>query len=1049
MSLQVEIQYPGMIKVNYPNLGQTISATVKLAGVVFAPAPANLPAGIAFITGQLSDPGQISQVMGSHQLNGKQYLLATLTYYMDGTPIREVDYTLDEIPAYTFSTDYIPTVIGSEEITAGKHIFTVVARFFSLQNPGVNLYDVFDIPFVFDASAISIKDYVDTITPQQIVGENDVKIVSSMLDYVLTQRTEGALKYDIDNLANLYDIDNVPAPVVPYLAKTVGYDYFAGLLGNDSDALREELRFLPEWQKSAGTFNSIQMLLRPLQLSAVIKPLYLDLIENDLISGAQNRYLYTDSFKTLAQSKSARMNFTLTHLTFVPNSITINITAGGLDVFDALWDVVGNRLVVTRFHDGTGTPHVQWLIRGDGTNATAADVQTIFADQDRGGITIVFDQLVKAVVDLRVTVNYQYTVAANPGRNTRLSEFFDINIGTQAKPNVFTAVDYQHVLDVVQRSKPLRTKLRDIQFPAKYADAYAINPYSVSTTGDLSNQDRAAGQNIRPTEVNSGHLITDSLVVRHWKRMIDGFRFSWENGCNLQENRFGIFQSLSLEPSFLDPIMANIVAHDTLLQRGYAFLVLDDKTPVTAVDRAKNLHALGLQELNFKDGTKDSRCKILTDYTAHYQTIRFPAATSPAIQTFSDLLQIVDDPNTTSPANKITFTVDIINSPNNRQGIAIVWDGSPTIDIVNLVLGTSTPTVWDTDSTDFKQYTNHGTPTQTLSLYRFAVQADLDAFLQARPNLSNWPFEVGTGKWYATWDITADFHTYPQHISTHYDFILANHQGDCCCPALGVVNQNTAPLVFSQAVGAAYQNDQLEVVISNVQTNEPVARYRWNGAYWLALQTSSVVTVSLSPAVSGTGWTLPMTLAGTVAYALPPSAQGNYSFRVDGCARKVGDNLMITPTASMQDDFSTRHVHNGEFGPINEAETFLGVPALSLFNLVHNRGGVQQVAGEEYFKNNVTFPCLRITVTPSPQTQFTYDTSHYDGGAFYDDAPGSPQLSYQFYHFPKKIIVQTVAGFDITMAPFIIPDGTQFLLDFDSGLDVYDLDTGLPVEVGA
>ena len=600
MTLQVQISVPGIVAVNYPLQSQVISSYVRLSGTVAIPNAGHLPQGDDYIKDQLSPSlwGLISQ---SQQLRGHKYIIRDLTYYMDGSAVRQVSYIEDEITSYQFNDDYIGTVYG-DQIAAGPHKFTIVVTASCPENPGIDIYDSFDVNFNFDDTTTSILTYLDKVAPQCFLGEVDHQIFERMLDYVLTQRTEGALKNDIDFLANLYDLDLIPQQFIPFLAKTVGYDYFAGLLGGEG-TIREELRYLPDWQKSVGTKESILVLLRAMSLEGTLKPLYLDLTNNILVPGAKRRYAYSDEIKVVSQTKRARFTFPLTQKTFVPSTVSLSITVpDGTVVASLSWDIVEQEAVWQTFET---TP--LWLTKQNGSPAQMNDVTSIYADNARGGITITFNGPMKLEQTVKVAVSYQYEVETRPRRNTRLSEFFDVVITSLVKPNDFKAKDYKHVLDIIKRSKPLRTKLREITFPMSSADAYMVNATTVANittpgmflledgnqllledgdhllldmpvnnTGQILNYERLNDFNIDNRAVQINNPMSESVILKQKGTFSDGFLFTWERDCNLFENRFGIFNAMALEPTLFPQATQDLLKNDTLLQRGLAIIVGDD-----------------------------------------------------------------------------------------------------------------------------------------------------------------------------------------------------------------------------------------------------------------------------------------------------------------------------------------------------------------------------------------------------------------------------------------------------------------------------------------
>lgn len=1024
MSLQVQISVPGIIAVAYPLQGQTISSYVRLNGTVAIPNPGHLPAGEDYIKGQI-DPLLWAQVTQSMQLKGKKYIIRDITYYMDGNAVRQVNYQEDEISSYRFNDDYIGIVYG-DQISAGRHKFTIVMTAVSDQNPGIEIYDTLDIDFNFDDTSTSVQTYLDKVAPQVFLGEVDHQIVLRMLDYVLTQRTEGALKTDIDFLANLYDLDLVPRSFIPFMAKTVGYDYFAGLLGND-DTIREELRFLPDWQKSVGTKESILVLLRALSLEGRITPLYLDLNNNILVPGVKRRYVYSDTIKVVSQTKRARFTFPLTQKTFVPSTISLSITTPDNTVVASLsWDIVQNAAVWQSFL-ATG-----WLVKQDGSPATQADVLSIYADNARGGITITFNGPMKAMQTLKILVDYQYEFEGRPRRNTRLSEFFDVDISSLVKPNDFKAKDYDHVMDIIKRSKPLRTKMRTITFPVKSADAYMVNADTVS-------DNRLDQYNISNQAVQINNPITESVVLTTSGLFSDGFLFSWEKDCNLFENRFGIYHSLALEPSYFGEEFRQILANDTLVQRGHAIIVNDDR--VQGNDRVRYLRRVGFQLFNF---TTEPACYEGTDKLTHFQTIKHDAPVSPAVQTYHDRIIGLDAP-VIDGSNPVSLFLDVLDQVpfGQRAGFVATWDGASGL--VHTDLATNAPTVifWDTNLSNLKIKTfTESFGTAVLTLYRPVVQADVENLYVARPNLRN--ITLVLNQWYAIWDLQADFNATPIHLSIQFAVVNMNHQGDCCCGDLGMVTTST-PLSFNTILGKVYQFGwEFDFEIYDLATQEVVAVYHWSSAYWTPIRTNGDIAVSLSPVNSGS-WTDDLRLQGTVTYtgAIPSGIASEWGCRA--CPKKVGDNMVLNLSTTFEDDFGLAQTHRGMFGAIDDLTPFLGVPIRSLVDHEHNQGNQRMAAYDGiYLRNNTVAACFVWTITFPAVSPFNWDSGArwddpnvftdaqmtWDSGDTWDDdvewdTPGIGGTSLRIHHFPKKLVFQ---NFTPGNDPFLYIAGDEILL---------------------
>lgn len=1067
MALQAQIQLPGLISVAYPYQGQTITSHVRLSGNVIIPEASKLPAGTSFITSQLS-PSQAALVLSSHQLFGKPYIISRITYYMDEQAVREVDYTADEIRTYAFSEDYVGVIYG-DKITPGPHRFSIMVTAISAKNPGVTLFDVLDLDFNFDDSSTSVRSYLDKVAPQQFVGQIDHQMVMEMLDYIMTQRTEGAIKSDIDALETLYDIDAVPQQLIPYLAKTVGYEYFAGLLGNDS-TIREELRFLPDWQKSAGTAESILVLLRALSLRGQIIPLYLDLVNNVLTTGVKQRYEAHDEIKVEALTKKARFTFPLVHPTFVPSTVLVQITVpDGTVVAKFAWDLVLDQVAWLYFDNGSGE---QWLQRQNGTHADLPDVAEVFADQERGGVTIVFTGPVKVLQNLVVAVDYQYEFETRPRKGTKLSEFFDMVITSLAKPNDFSAKDYNHVFDIVKRSKPLRTKLRSIEFPASSADAYVVNADTVSSTGEMSNADRLIEFNIDRTAANLNHPMSEQVSLRQFNRLADGFLFTWDN-CQEWENRFGLFYSLAIEPSYHGEAVRHILATDGLAQRGHALIVNDDRT---YANNLRYLRRVGFRMDNF---TTPPPCVVAPQHLTHFYTLQHQTSSSPAITSYRDMVIDLDGAFDLSPAGGVELFYELMSSPTTRQGFSVRWDGGSTFDLVDLNTNVATTQSWDVDGLDQKLKTwSFSFGDVALTLVRFRTQADVDALWNSRPNLRNVVFDVGgspnAGRWYAIWDITADFFSDPVHLSVLFSQILIKTNGMCCCVALGAFTPGTPTLsqILSYAdynsadfnfiefnglllsaslmisgslsidvlLGKAYQFDQVfDIEIINIFTNKVDAIFRWNGSYWFAFLSNSNISATLDPAFTSP-WTNDLRIKGTISYSGVSLSGATYIWAARTCVRRASDNMQLSISQTMTDDFSAARAHRGTFAPQNDALTYLDVfTTAALFEHRHNQGDIREVAEDRvYLKSGNLFPGLRYTVT-RPISSLTYDSGQaYDDEFHYEDQQMQFDVDnwdeFQFdtvtnaqfpcqrvLHFPDRIVWEDFAGpVSLATVPFYV-----------------------------
>jgi hypothetical protein len=1009
MSLQANINVPGLITLNYPYQGQSITSHVRLAGNVIIPDKDSLPAGTDYLMEQLS-PGDQLLVLPSHALYGKTYNIKDITYYMDGVAVRQVDYTEDEIRTYRFNDDYLSVFYG-DEISEGNHVYTIVVTAYSSQNPGIIIYDSLELNFVYDLASNSIKTMLDAITPQPFLGADDHQTIMYALDYVLTKRTEGSLKTDIDFLGSLYDLDKIPDYLIPFLAKTIGYDYFAGLLGN-GDSIREELRFLPDWQKSVGTKESILVLLRALAISGNIVPLYLDLQNKTLVTGAKQRYLQTDSTSFPAQTKQARWTIPLVQQNFVTTSINHKITdVDGNVLASFVWDIVLNQAVWQTFAAG-------WIKRPDGTNADLTDVESVYADNNRGGITISFTSALKIVATTKFVTTYQYEVETKPSRNTRLSEFFDLVLSSLEKPNESKTKDYQHAMEIVKRSKPLRTKLRNITFPVKMADAFVSNAGSVSSTNTFSNPDRISDQNIKVTEVNMLG-IRDSVGLSHKGLFADGFLFSWEIDCNLFENRFGIYHSLALDPALFGPNFREILARDTLVQRGHAIMVLDDE--LLEENKKSLLRRVDFQMRNF---TTEPACTLTTDYLGHYHTIKNSIPTTPASVTFSDLLIELDVPSI-SPAGSVTLIIEDPTAGANRTGRTYTWDGDSGLVQGILETGVTGSFSFTIDTANLKTIEDsYSGLDYTITLVRCPTAADVEDLYLSRPNLRN--IQIDLNKWYAIYDITGDFYADPVHLSVFFSAVYLNHQGTCCNCDLDIVTTST-PATFNQILGKTYQfGYEFDLEIYAISTNEIVGVYHWNSRQWIPVLVDSDFTVTLSP-VNGGVWTDDLTVAGTITYVGAAPAGIAQEWGIRACPRKVGDRLGIDLNAQYTDDFGLAMVHGGMLGVIDESQSFLDLKWGDLIPHQHDQGDQHLAAFDGYYlRGGVLLPAFSYHVTMAGAGVFQWDSSPaWDNGFAWDFATqfqwdvdffdaiqkvwdGSNPIATEFFihHFPKRQVYE-------------------------------------------
>lgn len=956
MTLQASIRLPGMIKVNYPYQNQIISSHVKLAGLVNVPSPKLLPKGTDFIKNQLPQ-NQQSEVLQSHQLYNKKYYLYRLTYYVDNQAVREVDYTKDEISSYQFTEDYLNTIYNNTTIDFGDHVFAIMATFFSPQNPGVMLYDFTEIKFKYQNDSTSLLPYLESMAPQQFVGQLDHKIFLNMLDYILTQRTEGAVKNDIDYLESLYDIDTIPQSFIPYLAKTVGYDYFAGLLGNDN-TLREEIRFLPDWQKSAGTKESILVLLRALNLHGVIQPLYLDLLSNTLVPGVNQNYEGTTEIKIPSQTKKARFSFVLNHSTFVPNTTKFEIQdQQGNILASFIWDIKQNQPYWMTFENN-------WLEKESGP-AGFSDLSSVYVDNQRGGITVVFSEAVKTIIPTVAVITYQYVLESRPGANTRLSEFFDMTISSLSKPNDFPAKDMQHVTDIIQRSKPFRTKLRTIDLPVSSADAYFMTPTTGSSTGDLSNLDRLDENNIKSTEVNLRNSISESVSIVTKNQISDGFLFSWEDP-NSFYNRFDMIYSLAIDPENHSEEIRNILSSDPLIPRGHALLVHDD-TNQDEVWRRRNLRQLGFVLEN------DRPSIVLSNQLVHYDTF---TDTISQTKTYKDLVIELDSTSTT-----FQFNLEIFNDKINRNGHSFIWTAS-SFQIKNLNTGSTTISSWTVNNTNYKKKTyscGHGD--YELEVYRFTSQSEIDSFYDSRPDLNNYQFELN--KWYAIWKLTSNFYTYPTHLSVYYATVKAQKQLSDDFISLGGLSTAVA-VSFNTLLGTAYQFSDLVLEVVNNFSDVVEASWKWNGTRWESVVSSNIISATLNDA-SG-AWTTPISIAGTVTFigAAPTGNANNWEVRV--YANKVGDNFQMDVGMNLEDDFSKAQLHRGVFGVDSDLTYYSDKKLSDLFDHQHNQGNQRMAAFDGiYLKGGELFPGLRLIAGQG--SSFT-----------------------QYDHYPKKVVQKSLTS---------------------------------------
>jgi hypothetical protein len=617
----------------------------------------------------------------------------------------------------------------------------------------------------------------------------------------------------------------------------------------------------------------------------------------------------------------------------------------------------------------------------------------------------------RAVDTLRVTVSYQYNVGSRPRRNTRLSEFFDVRVESAARPNTFEASDYLHVYEIVKRSKPFHTKLRSITFPARSADAYHVNPYSLSSTGQLSNLDRMEDAGIRPQEVQLNNPVQESVTIRQFNRLCDGFLFTWERDCNLFENRFGIFHDLDIDPVHQSEEFKAILRDDDLAARGHAVWVHNDALYTTPQERLRWLRRVDLRLLNF---TTPPAAQVIENHLAHFHTIKWDEVVSPAIQERRDLMFELDDPTEFSPAGGIEFHVETMTDPSVRNGFSLRWEGGSDVVRTDHPSGSTSTVPWDVDGLDEKVLTQvESWGSATLTVVRFRDQAQLLAFYAARPSLDNYPFEVGGSpdpmKWYAVWDLEADFYVTPIHLAATFDFVWANHQGTTCCDDEAEVSSlSPGPEAFSKALGYVYQNANVVVTVTAKETGEDVARYRWVGAYWVAELEHADLTVTLDPAAA-TGLTSLLSVDGTIEYV---GAADSYTFALRACSTKVGDLLVMTPEMSVSDDYKVHlHAHDGWFGIIDDGMVYFppyDLNARTMIDHKHDQAKATIAEDDFRFRDGELQAGLIMTITMpfAAAAQFTYDTDSYDGNRFYDGAPVADQ-AVSIHHFPKRLVVET------------------------------------------
>lgn len=851
MAFSASIYVPGLITLSYPFTGQSITSHVRLAGSVVIDRN-KLPQGTQYIIDQLPPGTDPLSVPVSAALNGKRYYLGVVSYYIDDNVYREVDYTEDEISSYQFDQDYLPTIIQGEDLSPGEHRLTIQITAFSFDNPAVEIFDIIELTFVYDQSAVSIFDYLQQITPQLYLGEVDWQIMMRAYDYVLTQRAEGALKNDVDFLEQLYDVDQVPDTLLPYLAVTLGYQYFAGIAGRNQEAVRQEIRFLPDWQKSVGTEESILVLLRALGLNANLTPLYLNLQENTLVEGVNRYFAASDEDLIRSDTFTNRVFTPFTHAhNFLPNTVVTRFFVGTVNVLTVMWNAAEEKPVVASYN-----PAINWIEFGGVTPPDKATFESyldrIDVGNNRGGLTLFFNETAKFEMRVHIESDYQFVRDTRPGRNHRLSEFFDVDVLDRSNPNVLVAEDYQRVLNIILKSKPFRTKLREITFPISLADIYHVNTTSLSTTGQLGNLDIVAKNNIGNTGVNLNFPIREEVKLTQYYRAIEGFTFGWENDCDRWENRFGIFHSLAIEPDLHGCRVRHLIQTDGLMRRGYAVRVEDDSNErVPDLDRqTRLLRRLGLEIKNFKGG--DERKKVNYDQLVYwtkfflnpnqsppcppgspgspfspfspaspmvspaspYSPSGSPTGSSGPIDNFRVLNTSVvelDSPSPISPTNKVVhmFRVMDADNPGVYSELRVTFDGGNSIEyewvgcgpaqVINMTPVPQNPNICFAKtppdfSVDFVHPTIPGIMI-FLQFSAFMTPENVDYLFAVDPTYNNMPFKTmgdtsppSDPYWYVFATVITDPYKHPVQWLGLFDSVNTNFQDVTCCTELGTVN---------------------------------------------------------------------------------------------------------------------------------------------------------------------------------------------------------------------------------------------------------------------
>lgn len=1050
MSLNVQVFVPGLITINYPINRQTLTAFARLNGNIYINRE-ELPEGTQYIKNQI--PSALHpEVLESHSLRGKRYWIESVRYFVDGNIFRELNFIDDQTPFYQFDEDYIPNFIGGDEVSPGGHKFQVAVVFFSLDNPGVKIVDVAEIEYIYDNTAIRVIDALVKITPPQVQGRDDSQLLAEAMDYILTQRTEGSLKDDIDALQDLYDIDNVPDALLPYLAATVGYDYFSGSLGTAS--VREELRFLATWQKKAGTKGSILTLLRAQRFDADINPLYLDLTNNTLRRGGKQRFNYQDSIRYAQETVVRRISAGFTHgNNFVPDSVIIRFNAeveqvdGTIDfvqTFEAVWDDVANVYKITQINTGGSPSDPVWLVYADdGTPVSVEGIIDLNVDQLRRGFTMTFDRNVRITPGTTVTFDYVYEIDSRPGRNTRLSEFFDLDIRTLLGPNQLTVGDYRRLVNVVLKSKPLRTKLRQLRIPLFYADAYVVNTNSYSTTGQTGNRDRIDQANIDEAAVQLSNPVRDILIMRHNRRMIDGFKFTWERDCDRWENRFSMYKTLDVDPFDFDPVYRERIRQWRMLHRQHAIILRDDADYTTDEEKRRWLVEIDRKILNFKGGDEEGDgCKEATDYTDHMFTLAYPEPCSPAIQEIKGMFMELDTVTPIDSSNAVRFLFDFqpFGSPGGglRDFYELSFDDTGMVEHGDYS-GTAL-SAWDVDIDDRKEFSwTYNSVDLKMTFIRFQTDEALELFFAERPELDNMPFHVGGSpdpKWYAILDVTGDFYVNPFHVSIEFNDVYANFQNacECCQTEIGTIDGNApVALAFDQTLDESYHYaDRPYVEVVRVEDNRPVQVFEWRGGYWEQMvEDDPNITVSLDPFITASGWTNNGQIKGSASYVGPaPGAMPAYSYLIRYCARLTGDRLRADPSLSFTDEWSKGILRRGVYGVINGQVYYspFNIAPQDLFEHKHDQDITALAYDSHYFRDQNLFPGLRMTILMdsaaaiAEMAQLVYDTvgHEYDSYFFYDGAPASARYL-RVSHFPKKLVFETLDTFNPASAPFETP----------------------------